>query len=96
MQASVLTSQDQVWLSYHALACRLGCDFMFHDMFRPGSADAEGAASLVPIWYKGGFVPAYEVLQQMQGDLCSTLIFEQWEYWRYEAVQSAPAVQKRH
>lgn len=86
MQASELTPQDRHWLTQHADACRLGCDFILHDTLRPNSPYAETAARIVPIWHKGAYVDASTVLENIDKALPSSQIFEQWEYYRYESV----------
>ena len=88
MQASELTPQDREWLSQHAEACRQGCDFVLQDTLRPNSPYAETAARITPIWYKGAYVDASDVLEILDKGLPNSQIFEQWECFRYEAVHS--------
>jgi hypothetical protein len=84
MPSSELTPHDLEWLAQHAEASRLGCDFILNDVLRPNTPYAETAARIVPIWYMGGYVDASAVIAQIEKNLPSSQIFEQWEYRRYE------------
>jgi hypothetical protein len=83
---SELTPQDIEWLAQHAEASRLGSDFLLNDLLRPNTPYAETAARIVPIWYMGRYHDASDVLTDIERNLPNSMIFEQWEYNRYEAV----------
>jgi len=86
MQTEALTARDREWLSQHADACRLKCEFIMQDTLRRGSSAAAQAARNVPIWLDGGYTKAAEIEQQIQRETPYSQIFEQWEERNYQSI----------
>lgn len=82
-----LTPEDRIWLAEQAEALRLSCDFMLRDLFHQDSTDLISRAAIVPIWLDGRYVPANDVLRQIEKSVPYSQIFEQWEARVYEDVE---------
>ena len=91
MQTEALTSQDREWLTLHAEACRLLCDFTHLDLFYSGSPESLAAARDVLVWFQGSYISALEAAQRIQFDTPYSQVFEQWEFWVYRNMLAEAA-----
>lgn len=87
MQTSLLTSEDQQWLSKHEEAVRSSLNFMLADLLYPRSPRAMSRAHEVLIWYKGSFLKTPDLLSKIQKEVPYSQIYEQWESRVYQGVQ---------
>lgn len=86
MQQSLLTTQDNQWLAKHAVACRLGFDFMLADLLHHNSSYQQSRACAVPIFYHGDYPTAGLVVRQIEDVVRHSQVQEQWQARFYEAV----------